>query len=157
MDIMVRQAVETDAKGIAVILRELEWFDLLNAEDLKHTVSRTQKWLRVCHSDDSHSVYIAEGEDGRVMGYASMHWLPYLYLDGPEGYLSELFIREDDRGHGIGTLLLEYIKAEAQRRGCSRLMLINMRKQESYHREFYIKQNWEEREQAVNFLLDLTK
>ncbi len=46
----------------------------------------------------------------------------------------------------------EAIQAEAQKRGCSRLMLFNLRKRESYQRHFYPKHGWEERaDAAVNF------
>jgi hypothetical protein len=49
------------------------------------------------------------------------------------------------------------MKAEAQERGCSRLMLINLRKRESYQRRFYQKQGWEEREEAANFVYHLVE
>jgi GNAT superfamily N-acetyltransferase len=155
MDIMVRRATANDAAGIAAILRELDWFDIFKKETESATVVRLIECIRLCSVDDSHTVYVAEGEDERIMGYSSVHWLPNFLLSGPEGYVSELFIRESDRGQGVGTLLLESIKREAIERDCSRLMLINMRKRESYHREFYVKKGWIEREGAVNFILDI--
>jgi GNAT superfamily N-acetyltransferase len=69
--------------------------------------------------------------------------------------LSELFIRESERGKGIGTRLMETIKVEAQARGCSRLMLVNSRSQKSYWRGFYKELGWEEREDAANFVCRL--
>jgi GNAT superfamily N-acetyltransferase len=100
-------------------------------------------------------VYVAETEEGEIAGYAAVHWLPYLLLLGPEGYVSELFIRESDRGQGIGTQLLEVVKQEAEARGCARLMLLNMHERESYRRGFYKKQGWEERPDAANFVYPL--
>ena len=90
--------------------------------------------------------------NGAVLGYVAVHWVPYLIHTGPEGYISELFIRESARGQGIGARLLETVEAEAIRRGCTRLMLLNMRQRESYQREFYSKHGWEERPQAANFM-----
>jgi GNAT superfamily N-acetyltransferase len=84
-----------------------------------------------------------------------VHWLPYLLLPGPEGYVSELFLRESSRGLGIGGQLIETVKAEALKRNCSRLMLLNLRKRESYKRGFYKKQGWEERQEAVNFIFKM--
>lgn len=156
MDIMVRQALISDAGGIAAILRELGWFDYIDREAEQDTEARTVERLQLTRKGTSHSVYVAEGDDGRVMGYAAVHWLPYLLLQGLEGFISELFIREADRRHGVGSLLLETIKEDALQKGCSRLMLINLHKRESYHRQFYIKQGWEEREMTANFVLDLT-
>jgi len=104
------------------------------------------------HVDDSHTVYVAEDSAGAVVGYAAVHWLPYMLLAGPEGYVSELFIQESARGKGAGTKLLEVIEAEAKERGCSRLMLLNLRQRESYQREFYKKHGWEERPGVANFV-----
>ena len=36
-------------------------------------------------------------------------------------------------------------------------MLINLRKRESYQRQFYAKQGWDERVDAANFILPLGK
>ena len=90
-----------------------------------------------------------------MVGYAAVHWLPYLLLAGPEGYVSELFVRDSEQGKGVGTKLLEVVKREAEERGCSRLMLLNMRYRESYQRGFYKKLGWQEREDAANFVLQL--
>lgn len=153
MDIMVREAKMSDVVGITTILRELQWFDTIDSESFEESTNRVKERLLLCQEDNSHTVYVAEGDDSRVMGYASVHWLPYFYLPGLEGYISELFIFESDRGHGVGTLILESIKLEAKERGCSRLRLINMRKKESYHREFYKKLGWEERTGDFSFEL----
>jgi GNAT superfamily N-acetyltransferase len=153
MDIMVRKANLGDVDGITTILRELQWFETIDSEIFNASRTRVVERLKLCLADESHSVYVAEGDDSRVMGYASVHWLPYFYLQGLEGFISELFIMESDRGHGIGTLLLESIKLEARERGCYRLKLINMHKRESYHREFYKKLGWEERDGDFSFEL----
>jgi GNAT superfamily N-acetyltransferase len=76
-------------------------------------------------------------------------------LNSPEGYLSELFVRESERGKGVGTRLMEVIKAEARTRGCSRLRLVNSRSRESYWRGFYKELGWEEREGVANFIYRL--
>ena len=58
-------------------------------------------------------------------------------------------------GLGLGGQLLERVKAEARERGCSRLMLLNLRDRESYKRGFYKKQGWQERPEAINFILKI--
>jgi GNAT superfamily N-acetyltransferase len=155
MEIHIRKAQPGDAGGIAAIVRGLEWITRFNAETIEATAQRIAHHLELCHADDSHTVYVAENEGGEIAGYVAVHWLPYLLLLGPEGYVSELFIREADRGQGIGTRLLETAKKEAEARGCARLMLLNMHERESYRRGFYKKLGWEERPDAANFVYPL--
>ncbi|MBN1220190.1 MAG: GNAT family N-acetyltransferase [Anaerolineae bacterium] len=152
----IRQATEEDVSAIVDILRGLEWLTRFNSETALETERRVGYHFQLCAADDSHSVYVAEKANGTVAGYTAVHWLPYLMLAGPEGYVSELFIRDTERGQGIGTKLLETVKKEARQRGCSRLMLLNIRQRESYQRGFYKKVGWEERPQAANFVLPLT-
>lgn len=175
MDILIRKAEASDVPAIADLLRSLNFFAYINAEAPQSTQERVARHFAQCAADDSHMILVALGTDGAVQtqdgaiqipdgagqtpgravaGYSAVHWLPYMMLAGPEGYVSELFVREECRGQGIGRRLLEAIKAEAQQRGCSRLTLLNMRKRESYQRQFYAKQGWEERD-AANFILHL--
>lgn len=150
----IRNAQQQDAAGIADVLRDVGWFGHIDAEEPEATITRIEKHLALCLADDSHSIYVAESE-GMIVGYAAVHWLPYLMMTGPEGFISELFIAQAARGQGIGAQLLKTVEQEARSRGCSRLGLINSRTRESYTRDFYRKQGWTEREAMVNFVLPL--
>ena len=150
----IRLAVAGDAPALAALVRELEGFDWLRDEPGEATADRVARHLALCLADDSHSLYVAEA-GGALLGYVSVHWLPYLILRGPEGYVSELFLAPGVRGQGIGTQLLDSVTAEARARGCYRLNLINGRWRESYQRDYYRKRGWEEREQAASFILVL--
>jgi GNAT superfamily N-acetyltransferase len=153
MNNRIRKAEATDVPAIADLLKSLGLFAHINNEPLTITQNRVLKHLTLCNADDSHLILVAQTPDGEIAGYCAVHWLPYLILTGPEGYVSELFIRDKFRGQGIGSQLLEIVKTEARNRGCSRLMLLNMRTRESYQRQFYAKQGWEERPDAANFVL----
>jgi GNAT superfamily N-acetyltransferase len=157
MDINIREAAKTDVSQLAELIRSLGYFAHITSELPQITEERVLKHLSICDSDDSHTVLVAEAPGGGIIGYGAVHWLPYFILPGPEGYVSELFVRNSFRGHGIGRRILDMIVDEARRRGCSRLMLLNMRKRESYERQFYAKQGWEERPDAANFVLALTR
>ncbi len=150
----IRKAQIEDAGAIADLLRSLGWFTHLNAEPEETTAERIGRHLALCNADDSHSVYVAEAE-GAILGYVAVHWLPYLILAGPEGYISELFLGEAARGQGIGTRLLDVAKQEAETRGCARLRLINNKTRESYQRKFYEKQGWQERDDFATFVYPL--
>ena len=152
MEIEICKAEQSDVPGIVEILRELGWFADITAEAPLETQARIANELKLCQADDSHSVYVARAAGKAVLGYVSVHWLPYLIHSGPDGYISELFIRDSARGQGIGARLLETVEAEGIRRGSRRLMLLNMRQRESYQRGFYSKHGWEERLQAATFV-----
>jgi GNAT superfamily N-acetyltransferase len=152
----IRKAQPNDASGLTNLLLEIDSFQH-HFESLtpQATEARVSQQFQACLADQSHSIYVAEGEDAQILGYVSVHWQPYLFLPGPEGFISELFIHQLARGQGIGTALLETVKQEAVERGCSRLALINMRQRESYQRGFYTQRGWAERPEAVNFVLRL--
>ena len=154
MEVKIRKVEIEDASRLAEILRSFGWFAAFENEDAETSVERVRRHLSLCLADDSHSMYVAE-VDGRVLGYTSVHWLPYLLLAGPEGYVSELFVQQEGRSQGLGTRLLEAIKQEARQRGCVRLMLLNNRGRESYQRQFYAKNGWQERPEMANFIYRL--
>jgi GNAT superfamily N-acetyltransferase len=153
MAIDIRKAELPDGAALTDLLKSLGWFAHLAAESSEITCQRIAHHLTL-NADDSHSVYVAEKND-EIVGYIAVHWLPYLFLPAPEGFVSELFVRESVRGQGIGTGLLEAVKAEAEARGCSRLMLVNSRARDSYKRNFYETQGWKEREEMANFVYRL--
>ncbi len=153
-DITIRRAHRGDAAALAHFLKTLDYFPRLEKLTLEAVQVQVARHLSACLNDESHSVYLAE-MDGAVLGYTNVHWLPYLFLAGPEGYVSELFVATAARGQGVGTKLLDAAKAEGQNRGCSRLSLLNMRDRESYLRGFYAKDGWREREDAANFVFDM--
>lgn len=155
MEITIRKAQPGDTPELSEILRSVDWFTTLielSPEELADQVTRN---LKVCSAGEGHSMWVAETGAGRLVGYISIHWLPYLFLEGPEGYISELYVHKGVRGAHIGTLLLETVKEEALQRNCSRLMLTNGRTRESYQREFFKKNGWRERETIANFVLEL--
>lgn len=152
MGSQIRTAGRQDAAAIADILRNQGIFERLNRQAPEETCAQVEHELALCQADDSHTVYVAEGAGGQVEAYAAVHWLPYLMHAGPEGYISELFVRDTARGQGLGGQLLETVIVEARRRGCTRLALLNMRGRESYQRGFYAKHGWQERPEAANFI-----
>jgi GNAT superfamily N-acetyltransferase len=156
MPYTIRRAVQEDAPGIADLARAIGWFHWMNEQPPDVVESRLSQHLALCLQGDSHSVYIAETDYGEIIGFTSVHWSAYLIHHGLEGYVSELFVRESERGQGLGCSLLESVTEEAKSRGCARLLLLNVRTRESYQREFYRKQGWLEWEDAAVFIYPLS-
>jgi GNAT superfamily N-acetyltransferase len=153
-DTTIRLAAPADAAAITGLLRSLGLFHHLEAESPEATARRVARHLALCLADGSHTVLVAES-GGVLAAYCAVHWLPYLILTGPEGYVSELFVEEGQRGRGLGAALLDAAAAEGRHRGCSRLNLLNNRQRDSYQRGFYAKRGWEERTNMANFVLKL--
>lgn len=63
------------------------------------------------------AVYYTAVEDGTVLGYAGLHHI----ID--EGYITNIAVRADRRGQGIGSLLLDALVAYAQEHGLRTLSL----------------------------------
>ena len=150
----IRRAQAADVDTIADLLRNLNYFHRLEGQSQEQVRAQVRRQLGLCLGDDGHSIYVAAAGDAPLLGYVAVHWLPYLFLPGPEGFVSELFVAETARGQGVGTRLLQAVKEEARVRGCARLSLLNMRERESYQRGFYSKDGWEERPDAANFVFD---
>lgn len=154
--IYIRPAQLDDADALTDLILDIGWFQrYFEGASPDEAQARVAHKLRLALDDDSHAVYVAESSAGQIEGYVAVHWLPYLFLPGPEGFISELFVRQTARGQGLGRRLLQQVKEAAAARGCSRLSLLNMRPRESYQRGFYSKQGWTERPDAANFVLRL--
>lgn len=152
MTYTIRSAKFSDCASLADLLRQVGWFEFIKSKSPEEATEHIQAHLAECLADESHSVYVGVDGTGEVLGYVSVHWLAYLFMPGPEGFISELFLRPSARGQGLGAELLETVKTEGIERGAHRLSLLNNRTRESYERGFYQKQGWEERPVMSNFV-----
>lgn len=152
MTFTIRLAKFSDCASLADLLREVGWFEFIKNKTPEAAAEHVAAHLAECLADESHSVYVGLDQAGEVLGYVSLHWLAYLFMPGPEGFISELFLRPSARGQGLGAELLEAVKGEGQERGAYRLSLLNNRSRESYERGFYPKHGWEERPVMSNFI-----
>jgi GNAT superfamily N-acetyltransferase len=154
---IIRDATAQDAAAIDAVLRSLGWFDHL--DEITSTETRTRLAHVIaekCLPDGDHTLLVAEAASSIVAGYLFVHWLPNLIFGG-EGYVSELFVLPDARGHGIGTALLDEAKRRGIARGFQRLTLFNGRERESYQRGFYPRHGWIERDDTAMFMFYLDK
>ena len=153
-EIRIRKAHREDAGAIALIARQVGWYERIAQESPAETLRQVSERLEQCLREGTHTILVAESVDGIVSGYTSVHWFPHL-AHGIDGYVSELFLLPTMTGLGVGGRLLEAIKEQARLQKCTRLLLMNRRVRESYKRSFYAKHGWEELRDAAFFTLSL--
>lgn len=89
MTFRIREALLSDAPALAELLRQIGWWPMFEEETQAENLARVAQLLALDLADDSHSVYIAEDmTNGALLGYIAAHWLPYLFLRGAEGFIS---------------------------------------------------------------------
>ena len=72
-------------------------------------------------------VYVSEGTDGSLQGYALTTIVPLLATNGPSAQLQELVVDAAARGLDVGTQLVRAVEAECERRGVTQLTVASRR------------------------------
>lgn len=148
--LQIRPAEPTDAAAIADILDDVGVTQVV-AEPDALTRQRLADAIRSAEHG-AHDVFVAEPDGGGVVGFVAVNWTHNL-RQGIDGLISDLFVHRAKRGNGAGSALLDRVKEEAGRRGCSRLVLYSGRGGEAYARDFYPKQGFREHDELACFLL----
>lgn len=72
-------------------------------------------------------LYVSEGENGALHGYALTTIVPLLATNGPSAQLQELVVNASARGLDVGTQLVRAVEAECERRGVTQLTVASRR------------------------------
>jgi len=113
----IRPATRVDAPVIASLVRELADYEKL-LDDAKATA---EDFLREIESPNPViHVLIAEWE-GSPCGFALYFFNFSTFVGRPGLYLEDLFVRPEQRKHGIGRALLRALARIASQRGCGRM------------------------------------
>ncbi len=115
----IRVAREEDIEELAGLLGQLFAIEADFAPD----VAKQTAGLRLLLARPDAFVAVAEA-GGRAVGVCSVQTLVSTAEGGPVGLLEDLVVREDLRGRGIGTLLLQAAERWALDRGLARLQLL---------------------------------
>ncbi len=136
----------SDLEAVMQLHRELGWNPAFKADG-----STLRQRLEALITEESALLLVADLDRG-VVGYIHGEIVTYLLFAGREMLISEVFVVEGARGHGVGKALVAAIEAEAVKRRCFRISVLNSRERESYRRGFYPGLGYEERPQTANFM-----
>jgi len=113
----IRRATRADAPVIASLVRELAEYEKL-ADEAK---AGPDDFLRELESPNPViHVLIAEW-NGAPAGFALFFFNFSTFVGRPGLYLEDLFVRPEQRKHGIGRALLRALARIARERGCGRM------------------------------------
>ena len=143
--VKIRPLRADDIGTVMQLHRELGWNPAF-----KDDGSTLRQRLSALTAEEDALLLVAELA-GRVVGYIHGEIVTYLLFAGREMLVSEVFVRDEARGRGVGTALMARIEAEAVKHKCFRISVLNSRERESYKRGFYPSLGYEERPQTATF------
>jgi GNAT superfamily N-acetyltransferase len=113
----LRSATREDVPLIAELIRGLARFEKLEEE-----VVMTEELLAAgLFGDRPYAEVVVAEDDGRPVGFALFFHNFSTFLVRPGIYLEDLFVLPEQRGRGIGRMLLAHLARLAVERGCGRL------------------------------------
>lgn len=125
----IRRAQEKDMKDLDRLLFQVNMVhhkgrpDLFKAGQRKYTDDQLLEIIQ----DDRRPVFVAENEEGNVVGYAFCIFQQRLndniLTDIKSLYIDDLCVDEACRGQHVGSALYEYVKDFAREQGCYNLTL----------------------------------
>ena len=154
MKIAVRTALPSDAKPIARILNQLEWFAEFDRQSAGLREDRVKSFLRDALEATDQRVQVAVNPQGLVVGYLHCITIPYFFLPGLELYISQLFVESQHRAQGVGTQLLEAARLLADQMDACRIRLYTGANRDSHTQGFYSSRGFTLKDDA-QYQLDL--
>lgn len=117
MNAAIRPARPEDTPTIASLIRELAVYEKLEG----HARATEEDLRRHLFGDRPAAEVILAEVDGRPVGFALFFPTFSTFRGQPGLYVEDIFVREDQRGRGIGKALLATIARLAVDRGCGRV------------------------------------
>ncbi len=109
----LRKGTPDDAEQVIELIKGLAAF-----EKAPHEVINTPGKMR--REFDYFRLLVVENPEGEIVAFA-LYYPVYYTWKGKSMYIDDIYVKEDWRGNGIGTMLLEKIMEEATAEGMNRL------------------------------------
>ena len=129
MKFHIRSAVAEDREKIMPLQQQIADVHRMGRPDIFKVEARyfdedSFNWRL---NEPSHYVFIAESDDGKVVGYA-FGWVRYIrghstYFDRNEFYVDDVCVHSDFRRRGIGRALMEACMRVAKENNCYNMEL----------------------------------
>lgn len=129
MNINIRSAVLEDFEGIRPLQKEIADLHHKGRPDLFKTEPRyfTPEAFKERLQDPDHFIFIAETDDGHIVGYAFAWIVSYrnhcVYVDFDRFYIDDICVLKAYQRMGIGKRLFECCKRKAQEKKCKMIDL----------------------------------
>ncbi|KAJ3080433.1 Inosine-5'-monophosphate dehydrogenase 1 [Rhizoclosmatium hyalinum] len=114
--IQIRKATKADVPQIFKFIRDLAIF-----EKLEHEHVGTTQDLEDTLFTTKYAEVVFATENGIDLGFAIYYFTYSTFLSKPGIHLEDLFVSEDARGKGVGTVLLRYLAQKAVSEGFGRV------------------------------------
>ena len=155
--ITIRNAHEQDAEQIIELLKQVLELHAEIRPDIfiSGTTKYTKGEVTAIINDERRRTLVAE-DNGVILGYAlcvikeqpfSNNMIPFTTL-----YIDDLCVDSKSRGRNIGTLLFDYVKAEAKKTGCYEITL-NVWEGNNAAKAFYDKMGMRPKETQMELIL----
>ncbi len=133
-DVIFREAVRADLPAVLDLLAD----DVLGrTRDVGEVDATYEKAFADIAADPRNQLVVAEA-GGEVLGCMQLTYIPGLGRHGAERQLVEsVRIRSDNRGRGLGRLMMAWAIDQARQRGCGLVQLTTDKSRHEAHR-FYL-------------------
>ena len=111
--ITIKHIEENDFEELVALFLEFATFQN-QPEKMKNSVEKMISEKEFLHG------FTARDENDRIIGYATFFFAYYTWV-GKSLYMDDLYIKEQYRGKGIGTLLINTVIKHAEKEKCDRL------------------------------------
>lgn len=111
--VTIKKIEENDFEELVALFLEFATFQN-QPEKMKNSVEKM-----ISEKDFLHG-FTARDEDDKIIGYATFFFAYYTWV-GKSLYMDDLYIKEQYRGKGIGTLLINTVIKHAEKEKCDRL------------------------------------
>ncbi len=137
MPITIRRAMASDADALVALLAELFTIEA----DFRPDAGRQRRGLALLLAAPGDKLVLVADRDCEVVGMVTVQLVVSTAEGGLSGLVEDLVVAAQERGRGIGRLLLERAEGWARARGASRMQLLADRENAPALR-FYERAGW---------------
>ena len=91
----------------------------------------------IFHSDEVDGIVAME--EGNVLGYASIHYIKK--ITRKSGIIEDVVVKENQRGKGIGKLLVKNLIEKAKKNNCDKIILSSSEKNLKFYEKLGFQKN----------------